>query len=238
MHGLTLTRDRIAYLAPRAVLAQRQRCAAIPWPPPDDADWHADPHGACRDTGRIPSSNIEAAGGSARGPTKNACYPALARTHSLSDSMRSTPRASDPLAMSVHHDSLRTTIQKRRHPWRVGSFRLLIRSPMKSVDFGVRDSGTVENVAWHHRCFFSASTADQELQYRRLGTVGTAVRRQRIERTGMPQLSKVIGVATSGVKGPQIPMPPPWPRGVCAKPRRSWHARSSDEIGPSLRKYC
>jgi hypothetical protein len=37
---------------------------------------------------------------------------------------------------------------------------------MKSVDFGARDSGTVEKV-WHHRYLSSASTADQELQYRK-----------------------------------------------------------------------
>jgi hypothetical protein len=68
---------------------------------------------------------------------------------------------------------------------------------MKSEDFGARDSGTVENVAWHHRYFFSASAADLELQYRRFRTVGIAVRLQPIERTGTPQLSKVIGVSTS-----------------------------------------
>jgi hypothetical protein len=158
-----------AYLAPRAVLAQRRRFAAIPLPPHDDVGCHVDPHGACTDTGTIPSQNIEAAGDSERGPTKNARYPALARTHSSSDSPLSTPRASDPLPMSVHHDSLRrSAINKRRHPWRVGSSRLLIRSLMKSVDFGARDSGTVENVAWHHRYLSSASTADQELQYRKV----------------------------------------------------------------------
>jgi hypothetical protein len=130
--------------------------------------WHVDPHGACTDTGTIPSQNIEAAEDSERGPTKNARYRALARTHSSPDSPLSTPRARDPLSTSVHHDSLRrSTINKRRHPWRMGSSRLLIRNLMKSVDFGARDSGTVENVAWHHRYFTSAFTADQELQCQR-----------------------------------------------------------------------
>jgi hypothetical protein len=131
--------------------------------------WHVDPHDACTDTGTIPSQNIEAAGDSEREPTKTARYGALARTHSSPDSPLSTPRASDPLSTSVHHDSLRrSAINKRRHPWRMGSSRLLIRSLMKSVDFGARDGGTVENVAWHHRYFTSAFTADQELQYRKV----------------------------------------------------------------------
>jgi hypothetical protein len=170
MHRRTFTRDRIfAYLAARAVLAQRQRFAAILYAPHDGVGWHVDPHNACTDTCMIPSQNIEGAGASERGPTKNARCAALERTRSLSDSRLSTPRASDASPASVHHDSLRrSAVNKRRHPWRVGSSRVLIRTLMKSGDFGARDSGTIENAAWDYRYFYSASTAAQELQYRKV----------------------------------------------------------------------
>jgi hypothetical protein len=127
--------------------------------------WHVDPRGACTDTGTIPSQNTEAAGVPEREPTKIAPDPGRAQTHNPPDSPLSTPRASEPFSMSAHYDSLRrSAIEKNSHPWRVGSFRLLIRSPMKSVDFGARDSGTVENVTWHHRYFSSAPAAHQELK--------------------------------------------------------------------------
>ena len=200
-------------------------------------DWHGDPRGACTYTGIIPLRNIEAAGGSVLGPTRNAYYRALARTHSSPDSPLSILRASDPLSTTVHHDSLRRfTINKRCHPWRVGSSWLLIRTLMKSMDFGARDSGTVKKLAWHHRHFTSAFTADQELQYRKgcalkslkwmrlsftLSGTDRSARCQTIEWTGLPQLSKVIGKRPCEVKATQIPIARPLPRGVCARPRRS-----------------
>jgi hypothetical protein len=146
--------------------------------------WHVDPYGACTDTGTIPLQGIEAAEDSERGPTKSARYPVLARTHSSPDSPLSTPRASAPVSTSVHHDSLRrSAINKRRHPWRVGSSGVLIRSLMKSVDFGARDSGTVENVAWHRGFFLllllqTRNSNFERFPYRR--AIGEGVERSRL----------------------------------------------------------
>jgi hypothetical protein len=198
--------------------------------------WRVDPHGACTDTDTIPSQNIEAAGDSERGPTKNAPYRARARTRSSPDSPLSTPRASDPLSTSVHHDSLRRpTIDKRPsvacgfvpvadpEPDEIGGFRgsrqrhsrkCSLASPIFYFCFHCGPGTPISII------FRTEEPSENALSVHVPGT-NRGASCKRIERTGMPQLSKVIGMRASEVKATQTPMPPPLPRGVCARQRRS-----------------